>query len=191
MPAEFTKFQKSKLIHMFTLLDLDGSGTLEYQDFRMSVDMLALKRGLDTSSEHYLRLVEDNKKLWRMLSKPLDFDSDGTISQSEWLAFHIKAFVLNPQENGVDPDFSSAMNATAKFFCDLLDLDGDGFITVEDYVQFCEAYNVGANEAMIGFSMFDRDGNGQLSQEEVFQMVREFYLSEDPDAPGNLFFGSF
>ena len=88
------------------------------------------------------------------------------------------------------PEFSSALSSTAKFFLDLLDSDGDGVVTVDDYVLFCGAYNVGENEARIGFKMFDRDGNGQLSHQEVVEMVQEFYLSDDPQALGNLFFGA-
>ena len=188
--TQFTELQKDKLIHMFELLDVDGNGLLEYDDFRMVVDTMAEERGLDKSSRRYLGLVTSNKRLWKMFSRHLDVDHDGSITLAEWLAFHIKAFITDPLEQGLSPEFSSALNSTAKFFLDLLDSDGDGNVTVEDYVLFCGAYNVGENEARIGFKMFDRDGNGQLSKEEVVEMVQEFYLSDDPQALGNLFFGA-
>ncbi len=175
---------------MFELLDVDGNGVLEYDDFRMVVDTMADERGLDRSSRRYLSLLAGNKRLWKMFSRHLDIDNDGQITLAEWLAFHIKAFVSDPVANGLDPKFSSALNSTAKFFLELLDSDGDGVVSVEDYVMFCGAYNVGENEARIGFEMFDRDGNGQLSQEEVITMVQEFYLSDDPESLGNLFFGN-
>lgn len=187
---QFTDLQKEKLIHMFELLDVDGNGVLEYDDFRMVVDVMAEERGVDKSSRRYLGLVASNKRLWKMFSKHLDVDNDGGITLAEWLAFHIKAFIEDPIKNDLPPEFSSALNATAKFFLDLLDSDGDGVVTVEDYVLFCGAYNVGENEARIGFTLFDRDGNGQLSHDEVVEMVTEFYLSDDPQALGNQFFGS-
>jgi Ca2+-binding EF-hand superfamily protein len=190
MQVQFTELQKDKLIHMFELLDVDGNGVLEYDDFRMVVDTMADERGLDRSSRRYLSLVAGNKRLWKMFSRHLDVDHNGQISLAEWLAFHIKAFLSDPIENGMQPEFSSALTATAKFFLDLLDSDGDGVVKVDDYVLFCGAYNVGENEARIGFDMFDRDGNGELSQEEVVNMVQEFYLSDDPEALGNLFFGN-
>lgn len=190
MAAEFTQLQKDKLIHMFELLDVDGNGFLEYDDFRMVVDTMADERGVDRSSRRYLSLIASNKRLWKMFSRHLDVDANGSISLAEWLAFHIKAFLSDPVENGLQPEFSSALNSTAKFFLDLLDSDGDGIVTVDDYVMFCGAYNVGENEARIGFQMFDRDGNGSLTQEEVVTMVTEFYLSDDPEALGNLFFGN-
>lgn len=190
MAAQFTELQKDKLMHMFELLDVDGNGVLEYDDFRMVVDTMAEERGLDKSSRRYLSLVASNKRLWKMFSRSLDANNDGSISLAEWLAFHIKAFISDPLENGVDPEFSAALDSTARFFLELLDSDGDGVVTVDDYIMFCGAYNVGENEARIGFEMFDRDGNGQLSQDEVVKMVKEFYLSDDPEALGNLFFGS-
>lgn len=175
---------------MFELLDVDGNGLLEYDDFRMVVDTMAEERGLDKSSRRYMGLVASNKRLWKMFSRHLDVDSDGSISLAEWLAFHIKAFIDDPLKNGVQPEFSSALNSTAKFFVELLDSDGDGVVSVKDYILFCGAYNVGENEARIGFDLFDRDNNGSLSQDEVVKMVKEFYLSDDPEALGNLFFGN-
>lgn len=190
MSIQFTEVQKDKLIHMFELLDVDGNGVLEYKDFRMVVDTMAEERGLDRSSRRYLSLVASNKRLWKMFSRHLDADHNGEVSLAEWLAFHIQAFLSDPMVNGMDPQFSSALNSTAKFFLELLDSDGDGKVTAEDYVLFCGAYNVGEDEALAAFEMFDRNNNGILSQEEVVQMVEEFYLSDDPEALGNRFFGS-
>lgn len=177
-------------MHMFELLDVDGNGVLEYDDFRMVVDTMAEERGWDHSSRRYLSLVASNKRLWKMFSRNLDVDSDGSITLMEWLAFHIKAFLTDPVSNGLQPEFSSALNSTARFFLELLDSDGDGIVTVDDYILFCAAYNVGEVEARAGFEMFDRDGNGHITQDEVVNMVTEFYLSDDPEALGNLFFGN-
>lgn len=190
MAREFTQLQKEKLMHMFELLDVDGNGVLEYDDFRMVVDTMAEERGWDQSSRKYIGLVSANRRLWKMFSRHLDMDNDGSITLAEWLAFHIKAFLAEPEAGSVDQEFSSALSSTARFFLDLLDSDGDGLVTEDDYVLFCSAYNVSENEARIGFKMFDRDGNGTLSHDEVVTMVEEFYLSDDPQALGNLFFGS-
>lgn len=190
MATAFTELQKEKLIHMFELLDVDGNGVIEYDDFRMVVDTMADERGWSKSHRRYIGLVAANRRLWKMYSRYFDVDGDGSITLAEWLAFHIKAFIQEPLENGFDPAFSGALRSTAKFFCDMLDSDLDGKVTEEDYVMFCAAYNVDEEEAREGFRMFDRNKNGILQQEEVELMVTEFYLSEDPDALGNIFFGN-
>ncbi len=190
MSSSFTELQKDKLMHMFDLLDVDGNGLLEYEDFRMVVDTMAEERGWSSSNRRYLALVASNRRLWKMFSRHLDANGDGSISLAEWLAFHIRAFLTEPQENGFDPIFSSTLQSIAKFFLEMLDSDGDGLVTEDDYVMFCTAYNVSEEEARHSFRLFDRNQNGQLEQQEVVEMVQEFYLSENPEALGNVFFGS-
>jgi Ca2+-binding EF-hand superfamily protein len=72
----------------------------------------------------------------------------------------------------------------------MLDSDGDGKVSLEDYILFCGAYNVSEAQARMSFGLFDRDDSGDITQQEVEEMVKEFYLSDDPKAPGNLFFGN-
>lgn len=190
MAGVFTELQKQKLIHMFELLDVDGNGVLEYDDFRMVVDTMAEERGWNSANRRYRALVASNRRLWKMISRPIDIDDDGSITLMEWLAFHIRAFVSNPEHENFQPEFSGALSATARFFCDMLDSDGDGKVSLDDYILFCGAYNVEPDEARQAFALFDRDGSGDITQEEVEAMVKEFYLSEDPNALGNRFFGS-
>ena len=190
MAAAFTELHKQKLMHMFELLDVDGNGLLEYDDFRMVVDTMAQERGWERSNRRYISLVASNKRLWKMISRDIDIDGNGSISLMEWLAFHIKAFIEDPLNQGFQPKFSAALRATASFFCDMLDSDGDGKVCIDDYIAFCAAYNVSEAKARFSFKLFDRDGSGDITMQEVEEMVKEFYLSDDPSAPGNLFFGS-
>jgi Ca2+-binding EF-hand superfamily protein len=187
--AAFSELQKNKLIHMFELLDIDGNGIIEYEDFRMVVDTLADERGWGRTNRRYIGLVAANRRLWKMYTRDFDANGDGTVSLVEWMAFHIKAFLTEPLKNGFDPSVSRALNTVARFFCDMLDSDLDGEVTEQDYVEFCEAYHIDEEEARRGFRLFDRNQNGILQQQEVAYLIEEFYLSDDPDAPGNQFFG--
>ena len=45
------------------------------------------------------------------------------------------------------------------------------------------------NFSLRAIRALDRNGDGVLDQEEVQQALREFYTSDDPQAPGNLIFG--
>ena len=176
---------------MFELLDVDGNGVLEYDDFRMVVDVMCDERGWSRGHRRRLGLVRANKRLWQMMSNHFDADGDGEVSLVEWLNFHFEAFVRDPDIEGVDRDLSSALNATAKFFCDMLDSDGDSKVSEEDYVLFCEAYHVPESEARESFRQFDSNGDGILQIGEVEVLIKEFYLSEDEEALGNVFFGVF
>ncbi|MGC4996424.1 hypothetical protein [Streptomyces sp. DT195] len=46
-----------------------------------------------------------------------------------------------------------------------------------------------APDAMDSFAKLDTDGDGTISRYEFIRAVREHFLSNDPDAPGSLFFG--
>ena len=46
-------------------------------------------------------------------------------------------------------------------------------------------------DARNAFRYLDRDGDGYLDVAEIVKAVEEFYLSDDPDAPGNWLLGSY
>jgi Ca2+-binding EF-hand superfamily protein len=39
------------------------------------------------------------------------------------------------------------------------------------------------------FDRLDRDDSGVLTEDNVIEAVKEFYLSNDPNAPGNALYG--
>jgi len=183
--------QKEKLIYMFDLLDVDGNGVLEYVDFRMVVDVMCDERGWSSSHRRRLGLTRANRRLWDAMASQVDADGNGEISQAEWLNFHFTAFCLDPDLKGVERNLSQALNATARFFCEMLDSDGDGKVSETDYILFCDAYKVPENQARESFKLFDTNSNGILQLNEVEALVKEFYISEDENALGNIFFGVF
>lgn len=191
MSGTISAVQKDKFLHVFDLLDIDGNGVLEYEDFRLAVDTMCDERGWSNSHRRRTGLVRANRRLWDMMTRYLDADGDGNISLVEWLNFHFQAFTQDPQLLNTLPELNGALNSTAHFFCDMLDSDGDGKVTDEDYVLFCEAYGVSEEEAGAGFALFDKNGDGILQITEVDDLIREFYLSTDPKAAGNIFFGVF
>lgn len=73
----------------------------------------------------------------------------------------------------------------------LWDRDKDGRLSREEYISLEWCYGVdetGANEA---FRHLDRDVDGYITVDEGIAAVREFYLSDDPNAPGNWLFGPY
>ncbi len=184
--SPLTELQKTKLIHMFELIDTDGNGVLEFADFQEVIDFLAEEREWDRSNRHYMKLVGTNRRLWRSLLKSCNLDADKEVSLMEWLAYHVKIFTAADFPN---PEFQMTLSSIADFFFQMMDVDGDGQADREDYTIFCQAYGLPAEQAHRIYHLLDRDGNGTLSRDEVLALVREFYLSDDPDAPGNLFFG--
>ena len=42
---------------------------------------------------------------------------------------------------------------------------------------------------MDSFTRLDTDGDGAVSRHEFIRAIREHFLSDNPDAPGSMFFG--
>jgi hypothetical protein len=41
------------------------------------------------------------------------------------------------------------------------------------------------------FSKLDFDGDGKIMKNDYLNLVADFYLSDNPQSPGNLFFGAY
>ena len=74
---------------------------------------------------------------------------------------------------------------------ELWDRDGDGKLSADEYVKLEWCYGVTEEAAREAFRHLDRDGDGYLTLEEGMKAIEEFYLSDDPDAPGNWLFGPY
>ncbi|TDD81987.1 hypothetical protein [Actinomadura rubrisoli] len=66
-----------------------------------------------------------------------------------------------------------------------LDRDGDGRDRVISGPQVQRLLEVRGVDAGIAFARLDRDRSGFVSRAKLPQAVREFYCSDDPEAPGD------
>ncbi len=185
-----TDFQRDKLIHKFQLLDIDDNGLLEQADYEHVITHLAEVRGWSPDQASFTRLKERNLNLWNALQSFCDANSDGRVTLDEWLDYHANAVFYEREFGCAIPGFDSTLEAIADFFAELLDSDGDGQICAADYRDFCAAQELPEDRVVEDFQALDRDGDGILTRQEVVALIREFYLSNDPGAPGNRFFGS-
>jgi hypothetical protein len=71
----------------------------------------------------------------------------------------------------------------------MLDQNGDGQVSINEYRKLCAVMQLGEGYADEIFAKLDLDANGTISMDELMQLSDQFFVGDDPDAPGNLFFG--
>jgi Ca2+-binding EF-hand superfamily protein len=74
---------------------------------------------------------------------------------------------------------------------DIIDQDGDGQITLPNYRRYFEAWGLDETLAELAFAKLDLSGDGHLSRHAFIQLCTNFYISDDPNVPGNWLFGPY
>lgn len=180
-----TELQKKKLSYYFQAFDVDKNGVLEESDFDRIVDAYAEAYQIKQDSATYQYISSTfAKKRWDELAKKADTNADKKVSLDEWLSYHDN--LLNDSQS----EFLWLKITSA--LCDALDVDKDGLLDLEEYKTMYKIYGFG-NESLAAeiFAKLDFDGDGKIRKNDVMNLVADFYLSDNPEAPGNLFFGSY
>ena len=186
-----SEFQRRKLLHKFNLLDVDQNGLIEFQDFQHVIDVLAEQRGWGIGDQLFERLTASNQDLWMAVQGFCQVGEDGSVTPEQWLEFHAQAFEQSNEFDQLVPGFETTLDAFTAFVVELLDADGDGLVREEDYLVLARSHSIDDEQAKQTFSAIDKNGDGALALDEVSALVRQFYLSDDENAPGNELFGKF
>jgi Ca2+-binding EF-hand superfamily protein len=179
-----TELQKKKLTYYFHTFDTDKNGSLEKPDFDKIVNRFAEAYKITEDSETYQYISSIYGKRWEALAKEADTNADNKVTLDEWLSYQDK--LLNSPES----DF--LWLKIASMFFDIQDVDKDGSISLEEYKIVYKVHEIGdASLAAEIFSKLDFDGDGKIMINDAINLVADFYLSSNPEAPGNLFFGPY
>jgi Ca2+-binding EF-hand superfamily protein len=171
-----------KLRRMFEIFDLDGDGRIAASDYLRRLDALAQLRGWDRSSPEYVRHLGRASEEWRNLMDTADTDEDRGVTWEEFIRF-----------GEIFLDDADAVRAYARgdvqLLFDAMDADGDDRVTLDEYRTYLEVSGADASGADALFQHADRDGDGRMTRDEMARAFEEYLLSDEPDAPGNHFFG--
>src|SRR5215212_4098126 len=124
-----TDLQTRKLTRMFDAYDADHSGYLEFADFEAQFNNLAQMHEIAADSPAYNELQSAYRAAWDGISRFGDADHNGRVTLDEWLAYCAEV-VQSPDT------FAHGIGAIAKLNGKLLDRDGDGKISLEEFATF-------------------------------------------------------
>lgn len=178
-----SEFQKRKLSLAFYKFDASQDGVVKKGDFELYGQKVAAYLGLDASSDKYNQTVERSKYIWDAYFSAADRNGNGEVTVEEYL----KATGLFLSSDGAS---DQSVAANMKLF-GAIDTDGSGQIQISEFKAFVVPMGVSESAAELAFSKLDRDGSGQITSAEFAKNLADYYISNDPDAVGNWFYGGY
>lgn len=171
-------------MHVFNaFFDNNKSGSIDKKDFEVAIDKIAKLRGWNKGEIIYNYVQETVMKLWEGLQKEGDSDNDGEISVDEWIQMWDK-FAKNPDKA------SEWQTLYCKFVFELEDATRDGAIDCEEFSSVYEAFGLDKEESIEAFKKMAK-GKDTVTWPEFQELWKEYFITEDKDAPGNFIFGCY
>ncbi len=174
-----SNYHQAKLKTHHRVLDWDGSGSVEKEDFEQIALNFAKLRGAAAGSPIHEELLDKFRFIWTTFWEPADANQDGTVTEDEFVAA-----LTGAVEGGVRSD-----DTLLPMLYEMIDADGNGAISLDEHKQFFEAFNIDPTLSPDVFARMDSDGDGSVSREEFLEAGAKFFFFDEDDAPGNHFWG--
>lgn len=178
--------QRRKASHYFSLLDEDENGLVDESDFERRANRLADAHDL-TDPEARADLRRRVLSWWDHLCALADLDGNECVTREEWATYWeaLQASVEGDDDTSTRT-LDSLERAGRGTFQSMNVTDAD-HVTEAEYLAWVDAW--GAEGTSETFQRLDRDDTDVLTEENLVEAMKEFYLSDDPDAPGNVLYG--
>ena len=176
-----TDFQKRKIANLFTVHDLNHDGAIERSDYVEYAQRLAAESGVGQGSSKYEELMSRFLGFWEMLRQAADRNHDSRITMREWFALFDQLLST--------PDSARKMQPIGEAVFSMLDRNGDGNVTLDEYQWLYSSGALDPKLAADSFKRLDTDHDGRISLQELTARLFEFFTSNDPDSPGTWLFG--
>lgn len=177
------QLQRRKLTRMFRLFDRDGDGHLQWSDYaRVSAGLL---RVLEIAPDSALgvELAQSYRDEWAELTGEAPRDGSA-VAMEPWLTYrHAQLMAPDAFEVNVAPYIHTIATH--------LDRDRDERVTGDDLRRYLSLYGMADDERDVAVARLDPTGAGRFSYADIEDRAREFYFSNNPEAPGSWFLGPF
>lgn len=166
---------------LFENFDHNGNGILTAADITSMAEAFCQAFDKGPGSAEWNTMQERAGAWWQGLTTALGKTELPELSKAEWIEFS-----SSPAFEGFVDDAAVPYSMAA--FA-LGDTDGDGQISLEEMLAAQSKAPMSGAETRALFTRLDVDGDGYVSKDEFQQATRAFYLSDDPEDPGNIMAG--
>lgn len=177
-----SELQQAKISALFEIYDSNRDGVLEAGDFARVATRLADELQLGADVPERAALLAQYRKAWDLICGLADRDGDGDLRPDEWTTAFTR--VLASQ-----PDFEAVVLVMSNLVFESFDTDHDDMVDEAEYHRFIHAYQTPNASPSEAFRRLDRDGDGRMTRDDAMTGIREYFKSDDPNAPGNAIFG--
>ncbi|MFF4772609.1 EF-hand domain-containing protein [Microtetraspora fusca] len=161
-----------RLRFRFRMLDADGNGYLESDDFeRLAADVLAAMDEPEGSRKGQAVLA-GHRRYWEGLLAALDTDGDGRISPQEYMA-----------RLGAPVEARETVVGYAESLAALADRNDDGFIELDDFVTLMTTVGFAKGNVERLFADLDESGDGLVPVDVWAATIVDYYTSARSDIP--------
>eukprot|EP01120_Amphizonella_sp_Union-15-10_P009865 TRINITY_DN3828_c0_g1_i1.p1 TRINITY_DN3828_c0_g1~~TRINITY_DN3828_c0_g1_i1.p1 ORF type:complete len:204 (+),score=43.15 TRINITY_DN3828_c0_g1_i1:42-614(+) len=181
MSKTVSDLQIKKLQHAYQCWDADKDGKMTLDDYKLYAHKIATRGGLNTESESSKLVTEQFLKLFGPILHAADKNQDGVVTEEEFVEYFITNFI-------VKKDISQHISIAANIF-KMIDGDGDGKISPSEYILAQWGWGISEESAKKAFSLMDLNNDGFITYDEYEKHFSDYWLSSDPNVPGNNFFG--
>jgi Ca2+-binding EF-hand superfamily protein len=177
-----SEIQTKKLTYYFGLYDYDKDGYITEADLKKITANIAELRGWKPGWQIYDAAETVMMSIWRHVRSFIASNEEKGACLKDWLAH--EEYMLQSEERYQE----YAVQMTEGVF-DILDEDGDGILTAENYRMLFLIFGMPGELANDSFNQIDLDHDGRIDLKDIHQSVREFHCSNNIDDPGNFMFG--
>jgi len=173
--SELGAFWERKIRSYFRRLDFDGDGKVSKRDYDILGDRYVELGKLDGIREKQVR--RHLNKFWDEFFRA--YEVYGSIGEDEYIG------VVRKQAKQISPTAGIFFYT----FFELMDLNGDGFVTKDEFNLFFKVFNLDEATASETFKALDTDGDGRLTEDEFVTAGRQYFTSNDESLPSKIIFG--
>lgn len=176
-----SELRRRKLEKSFGSIDVDRDDVIHEVDVTALAQIWCETYDLTPRSPDWTAIHIAGQKLFREMPGTTDAHGVKRITVQDWITW------------GDDPAFPGFVEATAIPFSMAVfaaaDKDNDGRINAAEMMAAQTRGGMSEDETNKAFGILDTDGDGYVTTDEYIQAARDFYLSDDPNAPGNFIAG--
>lgn len=180
-----TDLQLNKLEKFFYILDYDRNGAIEKDDFIAIAENLCILWNVKEGDSQYDLIIKKFTEGWEQFHFFINNGNSGKANWDHWLHFAEERII-----NGDEDVFSAYVDNYVGSIFDNFDSNKDGYINLDEFIDLFVAYRIEVRFAAKSFRKLDRNKDDLISRGELITAVKEFFRSDDPEAPGNWLFGS-